>query len=289
MWWRRHKSTTVQIPTTSTTTSSSPSATFSCSSFKDIQTLFQDEIPTNLIFRRRLNLLRPTLPLPAPPDSERRVVVYFTSLRVVRSTFEDCKAVRSILRGIRVEMDERDLSMDSRFVRELQGIMLKTEMKLPSVFISGRYIGGADEVMLLHESGELKKLMEGMPAADSDLCDVCEGHRFVLCDVCDGSHKMYTLKGGFKTCTACNENGLTSDGPTESSEHQTGSEGHVDDNLLLCQFLVIPNRNQVALTHPPNPTRDVQEQNPGHDELSPVPLVSVHDQMGQPVRPAQKT
>ncbi|XP_028783981.1 uncharacterized protein At5g39865-like [Neltuma alba] len=209
MWRRRLKSTTIRIPTTPTTTSSSRSFTFSHSSFKDIQTLFLDEIPSNSIFHRRLSLLRPTLPLPAPPEADRRVVVYFTSLRVVRSTFEDCRAVRSILRGFRVKMDERDLSMDSRFVMELQGIMCKTGMKLPSVFIGGRYIGGAEEVIRLHESGELKKLMEGLPAADCSLCDVCDGHRFVLCDVCDGSRKMYTLKGGFKNCAACNENGLS--------------------------------------------------------------------------------
>ncbi|XP_054792197.1 uncharacterized protein At5g39865-like [Prosopis cineraria] len=209
MWWPRLKSTTVQIPTT--TTSSSPSSASYCSSFKDIQTLFLDETPSHSIFHRRLRLrlLRPTLPLPAPPEAERRVVVYFTSLRVVRSTFENCKTVRSILRGFRVKMDERDLSMDSRFVRELQGVMCKTEMKLPSVFIGGTYVGGAEEVMRLHETGELKKLMEGLPASDSALCDVCACHRFVLCDHCDGSHKMYSLKGGFKTCTACNESGLT--------------------------------------------------------------------------------
>ncbi|GLT26834.1 hypothetical protein SLA2020_018760 [Shorea laevis] len=57
------------------------------------------------------------------PDADNRIVLYFTSLRAVRSTFEDCSAVRSILRGFRVSIDERDLAMDSPFLTELQGIL----------------------------------------------------------------------------------------------------------------------------------------------------------------------
>lgn len=146
------------------------------------------------------------------PGADKRVVVYFTSLRVVRSTFEDCKAVRTILRGFRVQLDERDLSMDSSFLNELQGILCgggQGELTLPRVFIGGRYIGGVEEVRQLNETGELKKFVEGLPAAEPGVCDVCGGYSFVLCSECDGSHKVYAEKGGgFKSCNACNENGL---------------------------------------------------------------------------------
>ncbi|KAG4155928.1 hypothetical protein ERO13_D03G141300v2 [Gossypium hirsutum] len=141
-------------------------------------------------------------------DADKRIVVYYTSLRVVRSTFEDCKAVRSILRGFRVSIDERDLSMDSRFLDELKGILGKSKLSLPRVFIGGRYLGGAEEIKQLHETGELKKLMEGLSAAEPATCGVCGGYRFVLCDECNGSRKIYTEKSGFKICTDCNENGL---------------------------------------------------------------------------------
>ncbi|XP_022148370.1 uncharacterized protein At5g39865 [Momordica charantia] len=150
----------------------------------------------------------PTRSTAAAPVSDERIVVYFTSLRVVRSTFEDCRAVRSILWGFRVSVDERDLAMDSGFVAELQRIIGKKELALPAVFIGGEYIGGAEEIRQLHETGELKKLIEGLPKAESGVCEACVGYRFLLCDECNGSHKLFTEKTGFKTCTACNENGL---------------------------------------------------------------------------------
>ncbi|KAK2643356.1 hypothetical protein Ddye_025119 [Dipteronia dyeriana] len=153
----------------------------------------------------------PPQPSISIPGAEKHIVVYFTSLRVVRSTFEDCKYVRSILRGFRVQIDERDLSMDSAFLYELQGIFggCQSKLTLPRVFIGGRYIGGAEEVRQLHEAGELKKFVESLPAAGPGVCEVCGGYSFVLCHECDGSHKLYAEKaGGFKSCNACNENGL---------------------------------------------------------------------------------
>ncbi|XVE58989.1 hypothetical protein DITRI_Ditri05aG0008100 [Diplodiscus trichospermus] len=214
------------------------SSSFSCSSFKDIQKLCTEDSSLSSAAKRTANvfhrvrmansLLRSWVPsrtetLTDPnwkipdsitdrpvsiPDADKRIVVYFTSLRVVRSTFEDCKIVRSILRGFRVSIDERDLSMDSRFLNELQAILGQRKLTLPRVFIGGRYMGGAEEIKQLHETGELKKFVEGLPAAEPGICDVCGGYRFILCNECNGSRKLYTEKSGFKTCTACNENGL---------------------------------------------------------------------------------
>ncbi|KAM5583148.1 uncharacterized protein ABKV19_003186 [Rosa sericea] len=227
--WRPWSKSTVQIHDTS-----SPTSPFSFSSFKDIQNLCAEEPPqpaatakkASAIFHRvrvANSLLRAwsTRPKdePAPttqlepssislPGGEKRIVVYFTSLRVVRRTFEDCKAVRSILRGFRVTLDERDLAMDHAFITELQQILGQRKLTLPRVFIGGRYIGGAEEVKQLHEAGELKKFVEGLPVQEPGACDACGGYRFLLCDVCNGSHKLYSEKGGFKSCTSCNENGL---------------------------------------------------------------------------------
>ncbi|KAL1217603.1 hypothetical protein V5N11_004764 [Cardamine amara subsp. amara] len=151
------------------------------------------------------------------PGADTSIVVYFTSLRVVRSTFEDCKAVTAILRSFPVRIDERDLSMDASFATELQRIFggEKDENKnqtqtpkVPRVFIGGKYIGGAEVVKQLHEIGELKKLVQELPKIEPSVCEMCGDHRFVPCNECHGSHKVHTEKLGFRSCLACNENGL---------------------------------------------------------------------------------
>uniref|UniRef100_A0A0D3B2T5 Glutaredoxin domain-containing protein n=1 Tax=Brassica oleracea var. oleracea TaxID=109376 RepID=A0A0D3B2T5_BRAOL len=151
------------------------------------------------------------------PGAESSIVVYFTSLRVVRPTFVPCKACRAvtaILRSFLVRIDERDLSMDASFAAELDRIFGSGDKdfpktpKLPRVFIGGRYVGGAEEVKQLHEIGELKKLVQELPRVEPCVCETCGGHRFVPCNACHGSHKVHTEKLGFSTCSACNENGL---------------------------------------------------------------------------------
>ncbi|KAK1286635.1 Uncharacterized protein QJS10_CPB20g00244 [Acorus calamus] len=221
MWhpWRRRRSSlsTLPVPPPSPPNPSS----FAFSTFKDVQTLLSDNDDDD--HRQTLSrkpLLHRLRSLPSSPRSlllrlsaspaDKRIVVYFTSLRVVRKTFEDCRTVRSILRGFRVSIDERDLSMDSGFLKELQSILGKSSaLSLPRVFVGGRYVGGAEEIRQMHESGELKRVVEGAAPAADGACGGCGGVRFLLCRRCDGSHKCYSEKGrGFRSCTACNENGL---------------------------------------------------------------------------------
>ncbi|KAG2730541.1 hypothetical protein I3843_01G292100 [Carya illinoinensis] len=214
----------LRSPSRVRTTSKRTSPNFSCSSFKDIQSLCGEESnpqpasPKSLsIFRRvriSTSLLRAWVHRNAPqpcitfPGADQRIVLYFTSLRVVRKTFNDCRVVRSILRSFRVSIDERDVSMDAQFLDELQGIIGCTKLSLPIVFIGGRYVGGAEEIGRLHECGELNKLIAGLPVVDPGACDLCGGLRFILCDLCDGSHKVFVEKIGFRSCTVCNVNGL---------------------------------------------------------------------------------
>lgn len=142
--------------------------------------------------------------------TEDRVVLYYTSLRGIRRTYEDCCDVRMIFGGFRVCVDERDISMDSAYRKELQSVLGGKAMSLPRVFIGGKYIGGVDEIKQLHESGELGKILEGFPVRDLGYaCESCGDVRFMPCPNCNGSRKVFEEEEGkLRKCTDCNENGL---------------------------------------------------------------------------------
>jgi len=144
------------------------------------------------------------------PGTEDRVVLYFTSLRGIRRTFEDCYTVRIIFRGYRVFVDERDISMDAAYRKELQGLLGEKNVGLPQVFIKGRYIGGVEVVRHLNETGELRKLLQTLPIRDRRfVCNTCGDVRFVPCWNCSGSRKVFDEdEGAVRRCADCNENGL---------------------------------------------------------------------------------
>ncbi|KAJ7982319.1 Glutaredoxin family protein [Quillaja saponaria] len=144
------------------------------------------------------------------PGTEDRVVVYFTSLRGIRRTFEDCYAVRMIFKGFRVCVDERDISMDSAYKKELQSVLGEKNVSLPQVFIRGKYVGGAELIKYVFEVGELAKTLEGLPKRKPGfVCQCCGDVRFIPCMNCSGSRKIFDeYEGMLKRCMECNENGL---------------------------------------------------------------------------------
>lgn len=146
-----------------------------------------------------------------PPGGIESVVFYSTSLRGIRKTFEECNGIRFLLESFKVLFFERDVSMHLEFREELWEV-LGGRVIPPRLFIKGRYIGGADEVVGLHEQGKLRKLLEGIPLdlANSP-CSCCANTRFLVCPSCSGSRKV--LKDDddndlYIRCPDCNENGL---------------------------------------------------------------------------------
>ncbi|TKY61980.1 electron carrier [Spatholobus suberectus] len=144
-----------------------------------------------------------------PPGGENCVVVYTTTLRGIRKTFEECNKVRSIIESYCVHVVERDVSMDSGFKEELRKLMGTKQVKVPVVFVKGRLVGGAEEVVKLEEEGRLGVLFEGIPHKALGECEGCGGVRFVMCVECNGSCKVLDAESK-KTvrCGQCNENGL---------------------------------------------------------------------------------
>ncbi|KAI9152838.1 hypothetical protein LWI28_001953 [Acer negundo] len=143
-----------------------------------------------------------------PPGGENAVVIYTTTLRGIRKTFEDCNNVRSIIESLQIQMFERDISMDSGFKEELRRLMETKEVKVPLVFVKGRLIGGVDEVVKLDEEGKLEMLFEGIRKAVGG-CQGCAGVRFIMCMDCNGSCKVLDEdQKKMVRCGECNENGL---------------------------------------------------------------------------------
>lgn len=142
-----------------------------------------------------------------PPGCEDKILLYFTSLRGIRKTFEDCCTLRLILKGFRVHVDERDVWMHSKFRQELTEVM-GAALSVPRLFILGRHIGGAEEVEQLHEEGILAKMLEGLPTEWRQACDVCGDVRFIPCTTCSGSCKTVSQDDTIERCPDCNENGL---------------------------------------------------------------------------------
>ncbi|PON42087.1 Glutaredoxin [Parasponia andersonii] len=149
-----------------------------------------------------------------PPGGSDKVILYTTSLRGIRKTFEDCSAIKFLLESFKVSFFERDVSLHQEFREELWSI-LGGRVVPPRLFIKGRYIGGADEVVgVLNEQGKLRKLLEGIPQVPANsLCPGCANVRFSMCFNCNGSRKV--LADGDQTdevyytrCPECNENGL---------------------------------------------------------------------------------
>ncbi|GAB2287877.1 hypothetical protein Dimus_022232 [Dionaea muscipula] len=172
-------------------------------------------------------------------DGKKIVVLYLTSLRGVRKTYEDCCNVRVILKSLGLRVDERDVSMHSGFKEELRELLgtagFNRPVGLPRVFAGEKYIGGADEIRRMHEEGKLEKVLESFKMSKDDgggedngyglrACDACGDIRFLPCVTCSGSCKIYyeavnqedegnevdceESEYGFQRCPDCNENGL---------------------------------------------------------------------------------
>ncbi|KAJ6425674.1 hypothetical protein OIU84_026282 [Salix udensis] len=145
------------------------------------------------------------------PGGCQAVILYTTSMRSIRKTFEDCHAIRFLLESFKVIFHERDVSLHLEFREELWRI-LGGRVVPPKLFIKGRYIGGADEVISLHEQGKLKKLLAGIPHSLSSCpCTGCGNIRFIVCSNCNGSRKVFADDQNDEThirCSECNENGL---------------------------------------------------------------------------------
>jgi glutaredoxin domain-containing cysteine-rich protein 1 len=155
-------------------------------------------------------------PARRPPGG---VVLYTTTLRGVRRTFEDCNGVRAALERLGAAFRERDVSMDRGLRDELWALAGDGAVP-PRLFVRGRDLGGAAQVLALHEDGRLASLLadettrqpqprrrDAAAERGTSKCGACGGLGFVVCGECDGSRKVFDGARAAR-CRGCNENGL---------------------------------------------------------------------------------
>jgi len=181
-------------------------------------------------------------------ENERgRVVVYVTSLGVVREMLANCIKVRQIMRNLLVKIVEKDIFMSRGHQSELRERMetLRTMggavvgrsptsnlnsktnsnsnclaeesvlLSVPQVFVEGQYLGNADAIERLNEAGELRKMLRPFKCPSvTSVCRSCGGFGLLPCTVCNGSKKSVLYRNDFTQkfvalrCTACDESAL---------------------------------------------------------------------------------
>ncbi|XP_046826947.1 putative uncharacterized protein DDB_G0282133 [Vespa crabro] len=145
---------------------------------------------------------------------EGKVVVYTTSSGIVRLTFYNCMKVKQILNTHMVKYEEKDLFRSAELQTELRDRIGCTAIQVPQLFVGGQYIGDADTVERLNESGELRRMLKPYQSDGAcPSCLFCGNYRLLVCPVCNGS-KRSVLRNDFTVefvalkCMNCDETGL---------------------------------------------------------------------------------
>lgn len=109
-----------------------------------------------------------------------KVVLYTTSVMVIRETHERCLALKKILENHMIEFEERDVFLCRDFQRELMERLGQEHFDLPQIFVSGFNLG----VSKIHSPSVLFRV------AQWDLSCACEKrcvpsvHSFALWSCC---------------------------------------------------------------------------------------------------------
>ncbi|KAF9818228.1 hypothetical protein SFRURICE_003969 [Spodoptera frugiperda] len=70
-----------------------------------------------------------------------KVVVYTTTMGIVRSTYQRCVLVKKILRNLLVKYEERDVFMSTEYQDEIRDRMRSDQILVPQLFLDGQHIG----------------------------------------------------------------------------------------------------------------------------------------------------
>uniref|UniRef100_A0A915K4X1 Glutaredoxin domain-containing protein n=1 Tax=Romanomermis culicivorax TaxID=13658 RepID=A0A915K4X1_ROMCU len=129
-----------------------------------------------------------------------KVVVYMTSLRVIRPTWESCRSTISILENHSINFERRDVNLYPGFWDELKNRLdLGNDgdddntafLELPQIFVDGVHFADAKRLCELTELGQIKNILAPYMHLNKSksLCGECYGFQFVPCRFCHGGKK----------------------------------------------------------------------------------------------------
>lgn len=123
------------------------------------------------------------------------VVLYTASASSCRGrNSADRYALRALLRGYGLTMDERDVSTSKAHRSELKSLLAARgcAFSLPQLLVGGRLVGGPDDVRQLHQAGALRPLLDGARRpSPAFVCEACKRVGSKPCPKCnDSRNKM---------------------------------------------------------------------------------------------------
>lgn len=69
------------------------------------------------------------------------MVLYTTSMGIVRQTYAKCANVKQILRTLLVKFEERDVFMSIDYQQEVRDRMQSEDMLIPQLYVDGHHVG----------------------------------------------------------------------------------------------------------------------------------------------------
>ncbi|KAL5276478.1 GRXCR1 family protein [Megaselia abdita] len=143
-----------------------------------------------------------------------KVVLYTTSMGIIRETYAKCSNMKQILRTLLVKFEERDVFMSYEYQQEIKERMQSDVINVPQLFVEGQHIGNFETVERLNETGELRQLLKPYKSTCAMMtCQMCGGYRLLPCPSCKGSKKSvhrnhFTAEFVALKCMNCDEVGL---------------------------------------------------------------------------------
>lgn len=77
------------------------------------------------------------------------MVVYTTTMGIIRDTYQACMKVKQILRTLLIKFEERDVFMSTEYQNEIRERMKCDHILIPQVFVDGQHCGVRISIELL--------------------------------------------------------------------------------------------------------------------------------------------